>query len=130
MIVCRADESGQWLTLSYSGHVGVEELRRCRREIEDLLGRLKPGFFLLGDLSNLESMDPDCASEIGAIMDLGRTAGVSTVVRVIPDPEKDIGFGLMSHFHLPAPIRTKTYESLAEALSSLLAERGRSLQSA
>jgi hypothetical protein len=83
---------------------------------------LKPGFLLVTDLSNLESMEASCAPELGAIMDLCSAKGMLTVVRVIPDPNKDIGFDLISLFHLHPPVKTQTHESLAEAIKSLLPE--------
>jgi hypothetical protein len=86
------------------------------------MDNLKPGFFLLTDLSNLESMEASCAPEVGAIMDLCSERGMLTVVRVIPDPNKDIGFDLISRFHLPPQVKVQTHASLAEAIKSLLAE--------
>jgi len=122
MILCKVDESGRVLTMSYSQHIGAEEMRRCLGTVRDLMDHLKPGFFLLTDLSNLESMEASCAPELGAIMDLCSERGMSTVVRVIPDPNKDIGFELISHFHLPPQVKTRTHQSLAEAIISLLTE--------
>ena len=121
MILCKVDESGGVLTMSYSHHVGAEEMRRCLGTVRDLMGQLKAGFLLLTDLSNLESMDLACAPELGAIMDLCSAGGMSSVVQVIPDPNKDIGFDIISHFHHHPPVKTVTYESLAEAIKSLLA---------
>ena len=42
-----------------------------------------------------------------------------SVVQVIPDPSKDIGFDLISRFHHDPPVKTQTYESLAEAIKGL-----------
>jgi anti-anti-sigma regulatory factor len=95
---------------------------RCLGTLQDLMGQLKPGFILLVDMSNLESMDGSCAQELGAIMDLCRMRGVSTVVRVIPDPSKDIGFNILSHFHYHPQVKTRTHATLAEAIGSLLTE--------
>jgi hypothetical protein len=120
MIICNVDDSGRVLTISYSGHVRAEEMRRCLGTIRDLMEQLKPGFFLLTDLSNLESMEASCAPELGAIMDLCSAKGMSTVVQVIPDPNKDIGFDLISVFHLNPPVKTQTHQSLAEAIKDLL----------
>jgi hypothetical protein len=122
MILCNVDESGRVLTMSYNRHVGAEDIRRCLDNVRDLMGALKPGFFLLTDLSNLESMEASCAPEIGAIMDLCSAKGMLRIVRVIPDPTKDIGFDLISHFHHHPPVRTQTHASLADAIKSLLAE--------
>jgi hypothetical protein len=124
MIICNVDESGRVLTMSYGGHVVAEEMRRCLGTIRDLMDQLKPGFFLLTDLSNLESMEASCASELGAIMDQCSAKGMSTVVQVIPDPNKDIGFDLISVFHHHPPVKTQTHQSLAEAIQCLLPQKG------
>jgi hypothetical protein len=42
------------------------------------------------------------------------------VVRVIPDPHKDIGLNILSQFHYGPQIKLATFESLAEALSALM----------
>jgi len=116
MILCNANKSGSVLTMSYSQHVGVEQMEDGLETVRGLMAHLKPGFLLLTDLSNLESMDIACASALGGIMDLCSENEMSTVVRVIPDPTKDIGFDLIS------PIKTQTYENLAEAIADLLVE--------
>jgi anti-anti-sigma regulatory factor len=81
---------------------------------------LKSGFLLLVDLTHLESMDASCAPELGAIMDLCSAKEVSSVIRVIPEPHKDIGLAIISRFHYNPPAKTQTYENLAEAINSLL----------
>ena len=91
--------------------------------LRDLVNHLKPGFLLLTDLTHLDSMDASCAPVIGTIMDLCRERGLAAVVRVIPDPEKDIGLDLISRFHLYPQVKTQTHKSLAEAIKSLLSER-------
>ncbi len=80
---------------------------------------LKAGFVVISDLSHLESMDPACALPMGTLMDLCSAGGVSSVVRVIPDPTKDIGFNIIARFHMPAPVRMETHEGLAEAINSV-----------
>lgn len=104
MILCKVDESGGILTMSYSQHIGADEMRRCLGTVRDLMKDLKPGFLLLTDLSNLDSMEASCAQELGAIMELCSAKGMATVVRVVPDPQKDIGFDLISQFHLNPPV--------------------------
>ncbi|MGA8658501.1 MAG: hypothetical protein WB586_20360 [Chthoniobacterales bacterium] len=49
-------------------------------------------------MTGLKSMDPAGAPYIGSVMDLCVTKQVEHVVRVIPDPRKDIGLNIMSHF--------------------------------
>ena len=108
--------------MSYSQHIGAGEMKRCFGTVRDLMDQLKPGFLLLTDLSNLESMEASCAPELGAIMDLCSAKGMLSVVQVIPDPNKDIGFDLISRFHHDPPVKTQTHGSLAEAIKSLHTE--------
>jgi len=108
--------------MSYSQHIGAEEMKRCLGTVRDLMEHLKHGFLLLTDLSNLESMDASCAPDLGALMNLCSAKGMSTVLRVIPDPDKDIGFDLISHFHHDSSVKTQSHKSLAEAIKSLLTE--------
>jgi hypothetical protein len=41
------------------------------------------------------------------------------VVRVIPDPHRDIGLQIMSYFHYKGDVRIVTCETLAEAAKTL-----------
>ena len=127
MISCNVDESGRVLTMNYDRHVGAEDMRRCLGTVRDLMDQLKPGFLLLTDLTNLELMEASCAPDLGAIMDLCNAGGMVTVVRVIPDPNKDIGFALISRFHHHPRVKTQTHESLAEAIKSLLSDPPKAL---
>jgi hypothetical protein len=45
--------------------------------------------------------------------------GMELIVRVIPDPAKDIGFNLISRFHYHHRPRTATFKTLAEAATLL-----------
>ena len=38
----------------------------------------------------------------------------------MPDPHKDIGFNILSHFHYDPKIDIFTFETLADALQSLV----------
>ena len=119
MLQVEADPSKNLLEITFSGRVTAEELKKNLPEIEVLLKTLQPGFRLLTDLSGLDSMDLDCAPYIERSMDLVRDAGISKVVRVIPDPRKDIGLKIMSMFHYPRKVQIVTCESLAEAAGVL-----------
>jgi len=107
------------LVLNLVGHVQVEELVRGRAEIESLLADFPPAFRLLSDLSSLASVDKDCLPEIGRVMELCDEKGVEFVVRVIPDPTKDIGLNILSLFHYPRRPRTVVCDNLAAALKLL-----------
>jgi hypothetical protein len=120
MISCSADESGHILSLSYSGHIRPAEVKRALQSVQALAPRLKPGFVLLSDLTNLDSMEPACAADLGAIAEQLSSYGIASVIRVIPDPAKDIGFNIVSIFHFRQPIKVHTRGNLAEAIKCLL----------
>jgi anti-anti-sigma regulatory factor len=103
------------LEISFSGIVPVEEVRRGAEQMESLLAEIHSGFRLLTDLSHLDSMDVAAVPVIDKMMDLFNRRGVDTVVRVIPDPHKDIGLSIMSLFHYRRQVRIVTCETLAEA---------------
>ena len=119
MFLATINKPKQLLYLSFIQQVGVEELERGRAELAMLLTDLTSGFRLVTDLSRLDSMDINCAKEIGKIMDLCEQKGVGLVVRVIPDPAKDIGMNILSLFHYHHRSRTVTCGSMAEAAKRL-----------
>lgn len=105
--------------MNYIGRILPEELTRERGDVTAQLADLPPGFRLLADLSQVEFMDSECATEIGRTMELIDQAGVSLIVRVIPDPGKDIGLNILTIFHYPHHPRIITCENLAEAVRKL-----------
>jgi anti-anti-sigma regulatory factor len=119
MFYVTADKSKQLVTMTFSRQVDMDEMKSCLDQTECSLAEMEPGFQLLTDLSNLESMDSPCTAYIGQIMDLCNTRGVSAVFRVIPDPKTDLGYTLMSLFHYSQDVRTMTFENLEEAMRSL-----------
>jgi hypothetical protein len=120
MISCSADQSGHILTISYGRRVGPMETNAALETLRGLMPRMKAGFILLSDLTSLESMDADCAADIGAMAELLNLNRVACVIRVIPDPKKDIGFNIISLFHFRQPVKIHTRDNLAEAIKLLL----------
>ena len=115
MFLAALNKPKQLLHLNYIGHVRAEDLVRERDNAAALLAELPAGFRLLADLERLESMDPGCATEIGKFMELCDRKGVGLVVRVIPDPKKDIGLNILSLFHHAHRPRTATCRTMTEA---------------
>ena len=65
------------------------------KRLHEELPKLKQGFSELSILSELDSMSLDCREYIEKCMDLCNQYGVATIVRVIPNKNKDIGLGIM-----------------------------------
>jgi hypothetical protein len=119
MFLATINKPKQLLYLSYIQQVSFEELEQGRKDIAILLADLASGFRLLTDLSRLDAMGADCAAEIGKIMELSEQMGVGLVVRVIPDPAKDIGLNILSIFHYHHGPPTVTCVTITEAAKIL-----------
>lgn len=76
---------------------------------------LQPGFRLIVDLTGLEAMDVSCSPLVAKIMEICNAAGVAEVLRIIPDPTRDIGLQIMSFFHYGNDVLIRTCASAAEA---------------
>ena len=93
-----ADKAKNLVQINFSGQVNPDEARRCTETLEATLADVIPGFRLLTDLTGLNAMDTGCTPYIRRAMDVCNNKGVALVVRVIPDPHKDIGFSILSIF--------------------------------
>jgi hypothetical protein len=114
-ILVTLDAPKNLVRLVYVGDIGVEESHRREPELTAALAEMRPGFYLLTDLSQLNAMDLGCMPYITRRMEFARRQGVARVVRIIPDPAKDIGFNIMSLFHYPHSVQIITCATQAEA---------------
>jgi hypothetical protein len=119
MFSIEASDAERLIKISWSGQVHLDEMRRCAEEIGVIAAKMRPGFRLLADMTDLESMDSAGAPYIGSVMDFCVTRQVEHVVRVIPDPRKDIGLNIMSYFHYGSKVRVTICENLADAMQQL-----------
>jgi hypothetical protein len=121
MFSIEANDAERLIKITWSGHVNLDEMRRCADEIGVTASKLLPGFRVLVDMTDLESMDYTGAPYIGSIMDVCVTKQVEHVVRVIPNPHKDIGMNIMSYLRYGSKVRVTVCENRADAMR-LLAE--------
>jgi hypothetical protein len=119
MFLATTNKVKRVLHLNFIGHVRAEDLSRSHNEVLLLLADLPQGFRLLTDLSLLQSMDVACGIEISRMMEVFARQGMSTVIRVIPEPHKDIGFNILAAFHYDRRIQTVTCDAIEEALRLL-----------
>ncbi len=110
-----ADTANNLLVIRYRAGVGSSDVERCAVEVSKALTDLTPGFRLLADFTDLESMDVACAPHLRHIMRLCNEKEVSAVVRVIPNPQRDIGLRIMSFFHYGPDVHIATCATLDEA---------------
>ncbi len=119
MVHVALEKSRNLLKISYQQRVGPEEMRRGEDELKTLLADGQPVLRLLTDLSGLESMDVGCLPYIRRVMDLLNKKGLQMVVRIIPDPRKDIGLNILSLFHYRRGVQIVTCETPEEAMRAL-----------
>ncbi len=122
MISFEANVPKKLLEIRYGGVVRGEDCEKGLEQLRAALDQLETGFRVLVDLTGLELMDVKCAPFIERAMDLCNEHGASTVVRVVPDPHRDIGMTIMSIFHYRGDVRIVTCQSMAEADKILSAE--------
>jgi hypothetical protein len=119
MFLAASNKTRRLLHLSYIEHVDAADLRRGYEDVVALLADLPAGFVMLVDLDRLESMDIACVEGLGKMMELLDQRGLEQVVRVIPDPTKDIGFNILARFHYHNNPRTTNCETMTEAAKLL-----------
>jgi hypothetical protein len=115
MVLVTSNKVRRLLYVSYIGQVHPADFTRQQPDLEALLAELSPDFRVLVNLSEMEAMDLECMAEIGRTMELIDRSGVGLIVRVIPDPAKDIGLNIFSIFHYPHRPQIATRKSMTEA---------------
>jgi len=124
MYAVEIDRSKRLLVISALQHVTAEQAKMVAQRVRELISDVEPGFRVLADFRWLESMDSATAPHIAEIMDALTEKRVSSVTRVMADPHKDIGLNILSQFHYSPEVRITTFETLADALQSILAGGG------
>ena len=120
MVSVEIDASKRLLVFSAAGHVSKEEVKRAAEQVRAALQDVAPGLRALTDFRWLESMGPSAAPHIAQIMDVLAEKKVASVIRVIPDPGKDIGMNILSQVHYASELPITTVETLVEALDRLI----------
>ena len=124
MFSVEVDKSKRLLVISVAGHATADEVRQAAQQVRELVKDVVPGFRLLSDFRWLDSMDASAARYLAEIMDAVAAKQVGAIVRVVPDPHKDIGLNILSKFHYGPDIHALTFETLADALQSLTEQIG------
>jgi hypothetical protein len=121
MYSVETDEAKRLIIISASGHVTKEEMKAAAAKLAVLVQEFAPGFSALTDFRWMESMDSSGAPHLAEMMEALGAKKVASVVRVVPDPHKDIGLNILSQFHYGPEVRIQTFQTLADALQSLVA---------
>jgi hypothetical protein len=122
MYALELDRSKRLLVISAAQRVTAEEANMAAQRIREVLHDVAPGFHVLADFRWLESMDSAAAPHIAEIMDALAEKEVASVTRVMPDPHKDIGLNILSQFHYGPDVTITTFDTLADAVQSIVAK--------
>lgn len=114
-----ADRKDNVLRVQFWGVATGSRLQVESEPVAEILKQLRPGFTVLVDLTDLESMDLDCLASVTRLMDLYVAAKVGRVIRVIPDAHKDIGLNILAITHYRGRVPTKTCRTRAEAEAAI-----------
>jgi anti-anti-sigma regulatory factor len=119
MYALELDQSKRLLVITATQRVTAGQVKAVAERVRELLQDVRPGFRVLADFRWLDSMDSAAAPHLAEIMDVLTEKGVTSVVRVMPDPHKDIGLNILSQFHYGPEIQLATFQTLADALQNI-----------
>lgn len=119
MVHIHADTDRQILSFEFAGQVSAEDMQAKIKDLRRELERLRSGFILFTDLGKLEAMENAATDQIAEYMDVCAAKGVGRIVRLIPDPAKDIGFALLGVFHYEKDIPLVTCTDIEDARRAL-----------
>ena len=115
MIKVDYDSGKNAVIVEVAGNVDAAQAQRAIADLERILAQVEKGFKLLADFSAVETMEPDVEGEVIKGMDLANAKGVAEVIRVLPDPDLDLGFNTLSIFHYSRQVQFHTVRARAEA---------------
>jgi hypothetical protein len=119
MITLGYDREHAAVIIEFAGRIDAAQAEQFYARLDAIVPTCRKGFSILTDLSKVEEMDFDIRGWIQKAMELFNRHGVTNIIRIIPDPAKDIGFNIMSMFHYSSDVAILTVESRGEALAHL-----------
>jgi anti-anti-sigma regulatory factor len=123
MIKVRYDRKYNTVIVEFEGNIDAEQAKQFFADLEKVHPKPDKDFKLLTDFSLVDAMDFSVKGEIEKAMDLFNAQGVTEIIRVIPDPNMDIGFNIMSASHYSKQIKVHTVRSRQEAEAHLGSEK-------
>ena len=122
MIKVSYDRERNAVIIEFAGKINIAEAERSYPEIQKVVSKAGKGFKLLTDLTLVEVMESEVQATIKKTMDFLNKQGVTEIMRVVPAPEKDLGFNILSLFHYSKKVRFLTLNSREEAEERLNGE--------
>ncbi len=123
MLKASYDPERNLVTIEFEGKIDVAQAEEFYWDVQRVVPKHGKGFKILSDFTLLEQIDADVQDAIKKTMDFFNEQGVSEIMRIIPAPEQDIGFNIMSIFHYSKEVKFLTLSSREEAHELLKGEK-------
>jgi len=118
MFSIKFDKQRNLLALIFHKHFDAQQGELLCKRLEKELSKIKKGYMLLVDLSDLDSFDSLSGQYIQKMMTLCNSSGVAKIFHIIPDEAKDIGLNIMSAFHYSRDVKIHTRHSRRQNIIS------------
>jgi anti-anti-sigma regulatory factor len=115
MVKANYDGERDILILEFKASVDRAQAEQLSLDIERILSTRAKGFTLLADFSSVDTMEPAVEGEIKKTMQLFKARGVKEILRVLPDPDMELGFNILSRCFYAPDTKTLTFRSRQEA---------------
>jgi len=123
MVKVSYDDEHNTVIIEFEGNIDIAQAERFFSDIEKVLPKPGKGFKLLTDFSSVQTMELAVKDEIKKAMGLFNARGVTEILRVLPDPDMDIGLNIMSRSRYSQDVKILTLRSREEALARLRNEK-------
>ena len=123
MIKVGYDKKYNAIIIEFEGPIGAQQAEQSYLDIQKIVSKCRKGFKILTDFTLVDQMDREVQTSIKKAMDFLNTKGVVEILRVIPSPEKDFGFNILSIFHYSKKVTFLTLKSRKEAEELLNADK-------
>lgn len=122
-VAVETDPARKILRMRFRGVVRGEDMKTPFAGLPELLREMGSGFVQITDLTELDRMELDSVPQLTKMMDVCLAGGVARIIRVIPNPDKDIGFKLLSLTHYRGKVPIATYKTRGEAEKAVAARQ-------
>ena len=123
MVKVSYDDEHNTVIIEFEGNIDAAQAESFFSDVEKVLPKPGKGFKLLTDFSSVQTMELAVKDEIKKAMGLFNARGVTEILRVLPDPDMDIGLNIMSRSRYSQDVKIVTLRSREEALARLRNEK-------
>jgi len=126
MVKVNYDGEHNTVIVEFKGDINEAQAEQFFSDIETVIPKHGKGFKILTDFSLVHDMDLAVQRGIKKAMKLFTARGVTEILRVLPNPDMEIGFNIMSAFNYSKEIEIHTFHSREEAQARLRGEKNSS----